>query len=84
MKTTVTVDEVSWLVLPKNIRETIGVSGRRAVTVEVVGHATRITAPEPSRGAVSRTRGLSAPFHEEARQLEAELPHSPCQRALRT
>ena len=57
MKTSVTVDEVGRLVLPKNIRETIGVFGRMAVNVEVVGHVARITAPEPARGRVARKRG---------------------------
>jgi bifunctional DNA-binding transcriptional regulator/antitoxin component of YhaV-PrlF toxin-antitoxin module len=57
MKTSVTVDEVGRLVLPKGIREAIGVFGRMAVSVEVVGHAAYITAPESSSGAVARRRG---------------------------
>ena len=57
MKTTITVDEVGRLVLPKNIREAIGVSGRTAVTVEVVGRAAQITTPERPSGAMSRRRG---------------------------
>ncbi len=57
MKTSVTVDEVGRLVLPKEIREAIGVFGRMAVNVEVVGHAARISAPEPAGGPVARKRG---------------------------
>jgi bifunctional DNA-binding transcriptional regulator/antitoxin component of YhaV-PrlF toxin-antitoxin module len=57
MKASVTVDQVGRLVLPKNIREAIGVFGRMAVQVEVVGHAARITAAEPTGGAVARKRG---------------------------
>ena len=57
MRTCVTVDEVGRLVLPKEIREAIGVFGRMAVNVEVVGRAARITAPEPPSGPLSRKRG---------------------------
>ena len=57
MKTSVTVDEVGGLVLPKNIREAIGVLGRMSVNVEVVDNAARITAPEPVNRAVVRNRG---------------------------
>ena len=46
MKATVTVDEVGRMVLPKNIREAIGVCGRTTVKIEVVDRAARITAPE--------------------------------------
>lgn len=57
MKTSVTVDEVGRLVLPKEIREAIGLVGRTSVTIEVVGQAAQITAPERPSGAVSRKRG---------------------------
>jgi hypothetical protein len=57
MKTSVTVDEVGRLVLPRNIREAIGVLGRMSVNVEVVDNAARITAPEPVSRAVVRKRG---------------------------
>lgn len=57
VRTTVTVDEVGRLVLPKNIRESIGVFGRMSVHVEVVDNAVRITAPEPVSRAMSRKRG---------------------------
>jgi bifunctional DNA-binding transcriptional regulator/antitoxin component of YhaV-PrlF toxin-antitoxin module len=54
MKALVVVDEVGRLVLPKEIREAIGVFGRMAVEVEVVNNAARISAPEETSGAVSR------------------------------
>lgn len=57
MRATITVDKVGRLVLPKNIREAIGVFGRTAVDVEVVGHAARITAPVRKAGGLSRKRG---------------------------
>jgi bifunctional DNA-binding transcriptional regulator/antitoxin component of YhaV-PrlF toxin-antitoxin module len=54
MKTTVTVDEVGRLVLPKEIREAIGVFGRTSVQVEVVDNAARISAPESAPGPMTR------------------------------
>ncbi len=57
MPTSVTVDEVGHLVLPKKIREAIGIFGRTAVNVEVVGDAVRITAREQATGVVARKRG---------------------------
>jgi hypothetical protein len=57
MKMSVTMDEVGRLVLPKSIREAIGIVGRTVVSVEVAGNAARITGPQPVRGAVTRKRG---------------------------
>ena len=57
MKATVTVDEVGRMVLPKEIREAIGVSGRTTVKIEVVDNAARITAPETAARATGRRRG---------------------------
>ena len=57
MKTTVTVDEVGRLVLPKDIREALGVSGRTTVKIEVLENAALITAPEPAARATARKRG---------------------------
>ena len=57
MKTIVTVDEVGRLVLPKNIREAIGIVGRTTVKVEVVDNAACITAPELPSAEVTRKRG---------------------------
>ena len=76
MKTSVTVDEVGRLVLPKNVREAIGVFGRMSVTVEVVDKTARITAPEPPAGAVSRKRGrlvFAGPLPDEWDSGEAVL-----------
>ncbi len=76
MKTSVTVDEVGRLVLPKEIREAIGVLGRTSVTVEVVGQTAQITAPERPGGAVSRKRGrlvFSGPLPENWDSGEAVL-----------
>ena len=56
MKTSVTMDESGRLVLPKNIRQAIGVFGAGAVNVEVVGHAARITPRAPGR-TLARKRG---------------------------
>ena len=57
MKTAIVVDEVGRLVLPKNIRLAIGLTGRATVSVEVVGQSVHITQPEQRRGPVSRKRG---------------------------
>ncbi len=57
MKAAITVDEVGRLVLPKNIRQAIGLTGRATVSVEVVGWSVHITAPEQCSGPVSRKRG---------------------------
>jgi bifunctional DNA-binding transcriptional regulator/antitoxin component of YhaV-PrlF toxin-antitoxin module len=46
MKTTIMVDEVGRLVLPKEIREAIGVSGRAALQAEVVNGTVQIGLPE--------------------------------------
>ena len=57
MKATISMDEVGRLVLPKGIREAIGIIGRMVVNVEVVDNAALITAPTPARGATTRKRG---------------------------
>lgn len=46
MKTTIIVDEVGRIVLPKEIREAIGVSGRAALQAEVVNGTVQISVPE--------------------------------------
>jgi bifunctional DNA-binding transcriptional regulator/antitoxin component of YhaV-PrlF toxin-antitoxin module len=46
MRTTIVVDEVGRLVLPKAIREAIGVSGRAALQAEVVNGTVQIGLPE--------------------------------------
>lgn len=57
MKATVTVDEVGRMVLPKDIREAIGVSGRTTLKIEVVDNAARITGPEPPARPTGRKKG---------------------------
>jgi bifunctional DNA-binding transcriptional regulator/antitoxin component of YhaV-PrlF toxin-antitoxin module len=46
MKASVVVDEVGRLVLPKEIRESIGVFGRTSVNLEVIDKEVRISALE--------------------------------------
>jgi len=57
MKLSVVVDEVGRLVLPKSVREAIGIAGRMSVNIEVVSGAAQISAPEHARGPVARRRG---------------------------
>jgi bifunctional DNA-binding transcriptional regulator/antitoxin component of YhaV-PrlF toxin-antitoxin module len=57
MKTTVLVDEVGRMVLPKSVREAIGISGRMNVTIEVVSGAAQISTIESRPGVVARRRG---------------------------
>ena len=54
MKASVMVDEVGRLVLPKEIREAIGVFGRMSLQVEVVDNTARISAPEEPRAPLKR------------------------------
>jgi bifunctional DNA-binding transcriptional regulator/antitoxin component of YhaV-PrlF toxin-antitoxin module len=61
MKTKVVVDEVGRLVLPKEIREAIGVFGRTSVQVEVVNNVAQLSAPEMAGGPVER-RGKRTVF----------------------
>jgi bifunctional DNA-binding transcriptional regulator/antitoxin component of YhaV-PrlF toxin-antitoxin module len=57
MNAHITMDEVGRLVLPKNIREAIGVFGRMVVSIEVVDKAAMITVPAPAVSPVARKRG---------------------------
>jgi len=57
MNTHITMDEVGRLVLPKNIREAIGVFGRMVVSIEVVDKAAVITVPASAVSSVTRKRG---------------------------
>ena len=43
MKASVVVDEVGRLVLPKEIREAIGVYGRTSLNIEVIDNTARIS-----------------------------------------
>ena len=57
MKATVVVDEVGRLVLPKPVREAIGVFGRTNLKIEVVSGIAQLSALEQGKGAVARRRG---------------------------
>lgn len=57
MKTTVTVDKVGRMVLPKPVREGIGISGPMSVNIEVVSGTAQISTPERQSCAVARRRG---------------------------
>ena len=57
MKTTALVDEVGRMVLPKSVREAIGISGRTNVTIEIVSGTAQISPSEGRAGIVSRRRG---------------------------
>ena len=54
---TITMSTRGQFVLPKDIREAIGVFGRSTVKVEVVDNAARISAPESSAQPTARRRG---------------------------
>ena len=54
MKAKVVIDNVGRLVLPKEIREAIGVFGRMSVQVELVDNGARITAPDTGPSSVER------------------------------
>lgn len=57
MKTSISMDKVGRLVLPKSIREALGIEGCIVLNVEVVDNAALITAPAPSGGVTARKRG---------------------------
>ena len=57
MKTTISMDKVGRLVLPKSIREAIGIEGCMVLNVEVVDNAALITAPAQSGGVTACKRG---------------------------
>ena len=57
MKTTVLVDEVGRMVLPKPVREAIGISGRTSVNIEIVSGTAQISVIERRISAVARGRG---------------------------
>ncbi len=57
MKAIVLVDEVGRMVLPKSVRNAIGISGRTSVNVEVVAGSAQISPLETPAGPVARHRG---------------------------
>lgn len=57
MKTTVMVDKGGRLVLPKRVREAIGVSGPGSVNIEIVSGTAQISVVEHRRGTIARRGG---------------------------
>ena len=57
MKTIVTVDKVGRLVLPKTVRDAIGISGPVSVNIEIVSGTAQISPIEGQRSAVALRRG---------------------------
>ena len=74
MKRAITIDAVGRLVLPKAVREALGIRGRTEVAVEVVGGAARISVPPPPPGLTKRQRGrlvFTGPLPEDWDSAEA-------------
>jgi len=57
MKATVSIDDVGRMVLPKAIREAMGVFGRGSVILEVLAGKTQISVAEPPRSETHRKNG---------------------------
>jgi bifunctional DNA-binding transcriptional regulator/antitoxin component of YhaV-PrlF toxin-antitoxin module len=57
VKTSVAVDKVGRLVLPKTVRDMIGVSGATTLQIEVVGGMAQITPAPATKTATRRVRG---------------------------
>lgn len=57
MKMTVMVDKVGRMVLPKPVREAIGISGPMSVKIEIVSGTAQISTMEDRCGEVARRRG---------------------------
>ena len=56
MKTTVLVDESGRMVLPKPVREAIGISGRMSVSIEIMSGTAHITTIQPQGVGAARRR----------------------------
>jgi bifunctional DNA-binding transcriptional regulator/antitoxin component of YhaV-PrlF toxin-antitoxin module len=57
MKSVVSVDDVGRLVLPKRVREALGVFGRSVITIEVVGDKAELSVPPPPKTEVRKKEG---------------------------
>jgi AbrB family looped-hinge helix DNA binding protein len=57
MKTKVTIDDFGRLVLPKSIREALGVSGRSSIVIEMVGDKAEMAVATPPRRELTRKGG---------------------------
>jgi bifunctional DNA-binding transcriptional regulator/antitoxin component of YhaV-PrlF toxin-antitoxin module len=68
MKATVSIDDVGRMVLPKAIREAMGVFGRGSVILEVLAGKAQISVAEPPRSETQRKNGrlvFSGPLTDE-------------------
>ncbi len=57
MKLTVPIDEVGRIVLPKSVRESLGISGRSRVSLEVFGGKAEISATDETASKVCLENG---------------------------
>lgn len=57
MSVSLTVDEVGRIVLPKPVREALGIRGRARLKVEVVGETAQISREGGAAGPVQRSKG---------------------------
>lgn len=57
MSVSLTVDEVGRIVLPKPVREALGISGRARLKVEVVGETAQLSRESSAAGPVRRRGG---------------------------
>ena len=57
MKSSLTVDEVGRIVLPKPLREALGIRGRARLNVEVVGEMAQLSLQSGEAGPVRRRGG---------------------------
>lgn len=57
MSVSLTVDEVGRIVLPKPVREALGISGRARLKVEVVGETAQLSCESNTAGPVRRRGG---------------------------
>jgi len=57
MKTTALVDEVGRMVLPKPVREAIGIYGRMSVSIEIVSGTAHLSVIERRGAGTARRRG---------------------------
>jgi bifunctional DNA-binding transcriptional regulator/antitoxin component of YhaV-PrlF toxin-antitoxin module len=68
MKKTVVVDDFGRLVLPKSVRTALGIFGRAALTLELVGEKAELAAATSRRSEVKRKGGrtiYSGPIPED-------------------